>query len=67
MAEILKILVQGKKTSTESMIKKLYLPSHRPAAHLLGHRTFLPIPLFQTDFVLLFQQHSFHGVDDAIP
>lgn len=33
--------------STESMIKKLYLPSHRPAAHLQSHRNFLPIPCFR--------------------
>lgn len=54
--------------STECVIQKLYLPSHRTAAHLLGHRTFLPIPLFQTDDMLLLpQQHSYRRVNDAIP
>lgn len=54
--------------STECVIQKLYLPSHRTAAHLLGHRTFLPVPLFQTDDMLLLpQQHNYRRVNDAIP
>lgn len=64
--------ISGRKSatteSTENVIQKLYLPSHKTAAHLLDHRTFVPIPLFQTDNVLLSpQQHSYHKVNDAIP
>lgn len=40
--------MKKKKSNIEEMIKNLYLPPHRPAAQILGHRTFLLIPLLQT-------------------